>query len=178
MSRTNDVCAAVREIPLLSGLTGQQIIAIAARAERLVYDAGDVIVRDGAICDAAVVIVEGEAICTDGVANAVAEAIGPGAVLSEMAMVVDIEASSTVVARTRIKALRLNQTDIIDVLSNDRAMSECLIAEVSQRLREASEGLRAIEAELGDTAYNAPDGDVSSAAALPAQMPAAPAQTH
>lgn len=154
MSGADEVFCAVRDVPLLKGLSDAQIGLIAAKAQRLVFEAGDILLSQDDVCEAATIIVDGQATCVDGTAAIAGEQVGRGAVLAEMAMVVDIQASSTVVAQSRIKALRIHQSDLIAELSANRDISERLIEEVTLRLRDVAADLRSIEQSL--SVENAP----------------------
>ena len=147
MSSSDIVFRAVRNVPLLRGLTDNQVRAIAARAERVMFSAGDVLVQEGVQHTSTTVIVDGFVECISGIgANAESTVrLQSGTVLTEMAMVVEIEATSTVIAKTQVKAIRIHQRDMLEALESDPDVSERLIEEVSERLRETAADLRAIE---------------------------------
>ncbi|MEM7777591.1 MAG: cyclic nucleotide-binding domain-containing protein [Pseudomonadota bacterium] len=144
---TDQVFRAVREVPLLRGLSDKQVQSIASKAERIVYESGDVLLERDTVCEAATIIVAGDAEDVSSLDD-MPDPIGAGSVLAEMAMVVDIEAATTVVAKTNIKALRIHQADLIAELSDDPAMSERLIDEVTARLRSVAADLETIETSL------------------------------
>ena len=90
------------KVPLFQGLKPLQLTEIARRADRIVYKPGDVIVTAQAESDAAVLVISGEAVRTVGPGLAGdSEDIPPGALISEMTMLIETECTSTVVATCR-----------------------------------------------------------------------------
>ena len=147
MSSVDIVFRAVRDIPLLRGLSDDQVRSISLRAERVMFAPGDTLVVEGNLHASTLILVDGDVECVSGVGQYNGEQIAPGSVLTEMAMVVDVEATTTVIARSPVKAIRIHQSDLLDQLENDPDVSERLIVEVSGRLRETAADLRAIEQE-------------------------------
>lgn len=149
MSMMDEVFRAVRDVPLLHGLSDAQIRTLAQKVERRVFEPGETLLAIDTPCEATMIIVDGVAErVTGALEDPDANTVRAGSVLAEMAMVVDVEPTSTIVAKTRIKALQINQADLIAAIFEDQTLSECLIAEVTLRLRGAAEELQAIEAAL------------------------------
>lgn len=154
-------------VPLFQGLKPLQLTEIARRADRIVYKPGDVIVTAHAEPDAAVLVVSGEAVRTEGpgLEKGGNESIPAGALISEMTMLIETECSSTVVARTPVRALRITRSEMLAHMTDDPSLAEHFIAKISGRLSAFVDGMKKIDtslATLGTPAETAaptvPDG--------------------
>jgi CRP-like cAMP-binding protein len=141
--------APLLKVSLFHGLRPLQISEIARRAERLVFRPGQQIVTAGAEGDCAYVIVSGTAVRTlSPEAGTLAEIIQPGSLLGEMAMLVETEYSSTIVAETPVRALKLTRASMYQQMATDPALAEHLVAKISSRLKSLAAELRAIDDRL------------------------------
>ena len=110
-------------VDLFQGLRPLQITEIARRADRIVYRPGEVMIREREQGDAAVLVISGEAVRVRGPQmSTLAEPVPAGALLGEMAMLIETEHTSTVVAKTAVRALRSSR--------------ECFSAHTSPQRRE------------------------------------------
>ncbi len=151
--------APLLKIELLQGLRPLQITEIARRAERIVFRPGQTIVEAGLEGDAAFVLVSGEAARTKGPdVGPEPEAIATGSLVGEMAMLVDTEYTSTIVAQTAVRALKITRASMYEQMAEDAALAEHLVAKIAARLKHLAVELRAIdqclaaEDEMADTA--------------------------
>jgi CRP-like cAMP-binding protein len=163
-------------VPLFQGLKPLQISEIARRADRIVYKPGDVIVTANADSDAAVLVVSGEAVRTEGPGlSEGVEAVPPGALISEMTMLIETECSSTVVARTAVRALRITRAEMLAHMTDDPTLADHFIEKISGRLSSFVAGLQEIDRSLAalsgepaaESAQGASAGLSKSAAAAP-----------
>lgn len=139
----------LRRVALFQGLRPLQITEIARRAERIVYRAGQSIIEEDAIGDAAILIVSGDAIRTSGPhGSELTEPLAPGTLVGEMAMLVEVQHSSTVIARGQVRALRITREDLRRQMEEDPALAEHFVAMLSTRLHKVSEQYRAIDRQL------------------------------
>jgi CRP-like cAMP-binding protein len=139
--------APLMRVRLFQGLSTAQLTQIARRAERIIYRDGAVITEEGDTADAAILIVAGE---TERVNAGIREAIEPGSLVGEMAMLIDHIYGSTVVARGPVRALRLTRSAMHELMTEDRALSEHMVARISSRLSAMLEDLRAVDGTLAD----------------------------
>lgn len=162
-------------VPLFQGLKPLQLTEIARRADRIVYKPGDVIVTAHAETDAAVLVVSGEAVRTEGpgLDGGSREAVPAGALISEMTMLIETECTSTVVAKTPVRALRITRSEMLAHMTADPTLADHFIEKISGRLSSFVEGLKDIDrslAELGGTpamaAAEAAASQAASAVAL------------
>lgn len=146
----------LRRVALFQGLRPLQITEIARRAERIVYRPGQTIIEEDAIGDAAILIVSGDAVRSSGPhGDQLNEPLAPGTLVGEMAMLVEVQHSSTVIARGQVRALRITREDIRLQMEEDRALAEHFVAMLSTRLHKVSEQYRAIDRQLAEAGRNA-----------------------
>jgi CRP-like cAMP-binding protein len=156
-------------VPLFQGLKPLQISELARRADRIVYRPGEVIVEEHASGDGAVLIVSGEAVRISGPGvgdEPGAEAVPEGALLGEMTMLIETDHSSTIVAKTTVRALRISRAELHAQMADDPALADHFVTKISGRLSTLAEELRQIELGLGEDeeAFStAPGGRVSAA---------------
>ena len=144
------VSAHLVRLDIFQGLKPIQITEIARHAERVVFKPGQTLIEDGRAGDAAVIVVGGEAVRTKApMASATQdELIEPGSMLGEMAMLIETEYSSTVVARTAVRALRITRNSMLAMMLEDASMAEHLVAKVARRLHNIAAELRKIDVVL------------------------------
>lgn len=136
-------------VELFQGLKPLQITEIARRADRIVFKPGDVIVAEDTTGDAAILIVQGDAARVSGPGHrGEIEPVEPGSLVGEMAMLVDTVHSSTVVARSSVRALRISRSELHEQMEADPALAEHFVARISGRLGRLAAELRAIDGAL------------------------------
>lgn len=154
-------------VPLFQGLKPLQLTEIARRADRIVYRPGDVIVAANAEPDAAVLVVSGEAVRTEGPGlGDSAEAIPAGALISEMTMLIETSCTSTVVARTPVRALRITRSEMLAHMTDDPTLADHFIEKISGRLNAFVSGLKEIDSSLEANTAQAAVGELP----MPAQQ--------
>ena len=136
-------------VELFKGLKPLQITEIARRAERIVYRPGDKIIEEGTSGEAAILIVSGDALRVSGPGlSGGAERLPTGALLGEMAMLIETEHTSTVVAKTSVRALRITRSDLHAQMAGDADLIEHFVKRISARLSKLADQLRGVEATL------------------------------
>jgi CRP-like cAMP-binding protein len=129
------ITASLMGVELFQGLSAAQIAALARIAERMVYHPGAIIIENRADGDAAYVLVAGEAVrlSSPGEPRSV-ETVPPGSVIGEMAMLVEVEHTSTVAALSRVRALRIPRSGMIELMLADPTLADHLVARIASRL--------------------------------------------
>lgn len=138
----------LRNLALFQGLSAAQLTEIARRAERVVYRAGDRIITEDATADAAIIIVAGEAHRTSGPDLDEVEVLPVGALLGEMGMLVETTHTSTVVAVSAVRALRIQRAELMAQMARDQSLAEHFVRLVTERLHEIAEAMRAVDRGL------------------------------
>lgn len=162
------VSAHLVRLDIFHGLKPLQITEIARHAERVVYKPGQVLIEDGKPGDAAIIVVAGEAVRTKApmTPGEQEEPIEPGSMLGEMAMLIETDHSSTVVARSTVRALKLTRDAMLSIMLEDSSMAEHLVAKVARRLHAIAAELRKIDVVLAassSTDTNQADGAADAA---------------
>lgn len=138
-------------IEIFRGLRPLQITEIVRRAYRTVYKPGETLIQEGAAGEGAILIVSGEAVRLTGPGSKAGQALPEGTLLAEMAMLIETEHASTVVARTAVRALRITREDMHEQMAEDRALADHFVRRISARLHTISEELRLIDGTLSET---------------------------
>jgi CRP-like cAMP-binding protein len=134
------------KLEIFQGLKPLQITEIARRAYRVVYKPGDVILSENEEGEAAIVIVSGEAVRIAGPGlQEAAESIPAGSLLGEMAMLVETRHSSTIVARTTVRALRIMRDEVQAQMAEDADLADHFVQRITSRLSAVLDALRSID---------------------------------
>ena len=140
------VVQSLLRVELFAGLKPLQVAELARRSDRIVYKPGDFIITEGAIGDAAVLIVKGDAIRISGPAlSQPAEIVTDGSLLGEMAMLIETAHTSTVVARSMTRAIRITRAAVLEQIAADPSIADHLSAKLARRLDVVSQLLRDID---------------------------------
>lgn len=156
------LAGSLSQIDLFQGLSPEQLIEIARKAERITFRAGETIVRAGREGDAAYLLVSGAAVRVAGPdLGEVAEPIAPGSLIAEMAMLIDHVYGSTIMASTPIRALRLTRAAMLERMQADLSLADHLVARITERLTAVAAELRQVDDTLQQHAAenSAPPGN-------------------
>jgi CRP-like cAMP-binding protein len=139
----------LKKAPLFQGLHTSQIRDVARLAERILFRPGETIIEEGVVGEAAIVLVSGTAIRVSGPElGPRGEEVVEGSMIGEMAMLIESEHSSTVIARTPVKALKINRSDLLEHMANDRNLADHFVQVIVGRLTDMAHELRAVEETL------------------------------
>lgn len=142
----DNLSAHLVRLEIFQDLSPLQITEIVRRAERVIYKPGQLLITDGEAGEGAVLIVAGEAVRAKGPLSGLAsEAIEPGSLLGEMAMLVETEHASTVVAVTPVRALRISRHAILDMMLDDPRLAEHFVAKLTRRLHRIAADMRGVD---------------------------------
>lgn len=140
-------------LPLFQGLKPLQVTELVRRADRIIYRPGDIIIAEDQIGEAAIIIVSGDAVrINTHEPGAAAEPVPEGAMISELAMLVETVHTATILARTTVKALRLTREDMHEAMADDPRLAEHLTQKITERLQKTAQELRAVDQALADLA--------------------------
>jgi signal-transduction protein with cAMP-binding, CBS, and nucleotidyltransferase domain len=142
----DDLVAPLSRLPLFTGLQPLQLTQIVRRAERASFRPGDVITKAGRPGDGAYLLVSGTAHRVAGPdLAATPEVVEPGSLIGEMAMLVDHDYASTIVARDRVFCLKLLCKEMHALMREDITLAEHFRDRMAERLMRTAEELRRIE---------------------------------
>lgn len=154
-------------LPLFRGLTPLQLTEIVRRAERIIYRPGDALVIENQPSDAAIVVISGTCVRVDDNGDVSekrrGEVVPEGSIIAELAMLIEIEHTMTVIAQGPVKALRLTRQKILGLMEEDPTLAQHFSACITSRLKLLANELKAIDCDA-DEATIAPQLPPKSAA--------------
>ncbi len=149
------VVQSLLRVDLFRGLKPLQLAELARRSDRIVYKAGDAIISEGAAGDAAVLIVSGDAVRTSGpLHTADVEPVPDGSLLGEMAMLIETDYTSTVIARSMTRAVRITRQAVLTQITADASLADHLSQKLVSRLHAVSLQLQEIDDAFARTDHS------------------------
>jgi CRP-like cAMP-binding protein len=163
------VVAPLLRVPLFEGLKPLQITEIARQAERLRFRHGQIITKAGEPGDGAFLIVSGDAACVEKPeVLATPEPIAPGSLVGEMAMLIEHDYGSTVIAQGElVLCLKITRAAMHAQMLDDSALAEHLRSRIAERLHRVQEELRQIDDALAACSTEAVEEKEPALSSLP-----------
>jgi CRP/FNR family transcriptional regulator, cyclic AMP receptor protein len=135
--------------PLFAGLTPAQLKTLALGCERATLEDGEALIVRGTPGDCAYLVVRGTVVRTEHpLAAAEPETFGVGTLVGEMAMLIETEHTSTIVARGKVSVLRLQRAMIEQLVVADPALGTHLADYVMGKVDAVLGGLKRMAAVL------------------------------
>jgi len=145
----DNLVAPLLRLPIFAGLKPLQLAEIVNRAERLRFWPSDLLTKVGQPGDGAYLIVSGPAHRLPGPGLATPpEPIVPGSLIGELAMLVEYDYGSTIVARDRVFCLKLMRSAMHAHMREDASLAEHFRDRLTERLRHTAGELRRIDQGL------------------------------
>ena len=136
----------LRRIPLFGNIEPAKLKLLAFTSERLTYDKGQTLFRQGDMGDAAYIILEGEADVVvsmpPGEPRKVA-GLGRHDIIGEIAVLCDVPRTATVVAGSRLVTLRISKENFIRMITEFPQMAVEILRELARRLEKTTQQLHA-----------------------------------
>ena len=127
----------LKSVPLFADLNANELDVVAQAATELDFDAGKVLMTQGALAHEMFVVLEGTLeVARDG--EPIAE-IGPGGIAGEMALLTHAHRHATVSAKTDIKVLYIDGRSFQGVLEEAPSIAVKMLPIVAGRVIENSE---------------------------------------
>jgi CRP/FNR family cyclic AMP-dependent transcriptional regulator len=157
MSLQQDV-EVLRSIPLFAKIEPQKLKLLAFTSERVEFDAGERLFRQGDPGDAAYILLEGEAdvvIESNGAPLPVAR-LHRGDIVGEIAILCDVPRTASVVAATRLVTLRIAKENFFNLVTQYPQVAVEIMSEIASRLHQTTQQLSAATARLRAMAEHKP----------------------
>ena len=140
----------LRRIPFFAEIEPAKLKLLAFMSERVGYDAGKTLFRQGDRADAAYLIIEGEAeIIVDTPSGPVTIAtLGSNEIVGEMAILCDVPRTATVQAKSRLVALRIGKDPFMRMVREFPSMAVSIMRELANRLELTNKQLRTALSEV------------------------------
>lgn len=134
----------LRNIPLFAKIEPSKLKLLAFTSERLTYQAGQVLCRQGDIGDAAYIIIDGVATVRIGTPNGDIEVarLGRGDVVGEIAILCDVPRTATVSATEKVTALKITKELFFRLINEFPQIAIEIMRELAARLERTNAQLR------------------------------------
>ena len=135
----------LRRVPFFAEIEPAKLKLLAFMSERVGFDDGKFLCRQGDPGDAAYLIIEGEVdIVLEGSAGPLIVAtLGSNEIVAEMAILCDAPRNASVRAKGRVVALRISKEPFMRMVREFPAMAVSIMRELAQRLDSTNNQLRA-----------------------------------
>ena len=152
MSKLQAEVDLMRSIPMLANLPPHKLKLLAFASDRVTYEPGEELFRQGDEADAAYIVIDGQAdvvvVPPDGGEGSVVAQLGPNSFVGDMAIVADIPRTATVRARKRLDALRIRRDHMMDMIRDTPDLAMEILRELVDRLAKTTHDLSEARAEI------------------------------
>jgi CRP-like cAMP-binding protein len=139
------VLESLRRVPVFANLTSAQIAEIGRGARRCAFRAGEVIAGAGEPGDGAYLLLSGEAVCiTTASGRGPREPVEPGSLVGELAMLVEHDYRTTVVAQGWVDCLKLERSTLHEQMRADPGIARRIADAIRGRLNPVAAKLQVI----------------------------------
>ena len=140
----------LRRVPAFSEIEPAKLKLLAFMSERVGFDHGKFLCRQGDQADAAYLIIEGEAdIILEGPAGPITVAtLGANDIVGEMAILGDVPRNASVRAKGRLVALRIAKDPFMRMVREFPSMAVSIMQELAHRLDSTNNQLRTATFEV------------------------------
>jgi CRP-like cAMP-binding protein len=140
----------LQRIPLFAKVEASKLKLLAFTSERIAFEAGHVLFRQGDMGDAAYIILEGEAeVLVNGPSGPVLVAVlGRDAFVGEIAILCDVPRTASVRARQRLVCLRIAKELFLRLINEFPQIAIAVVRELAHRLEMSNEKLRETVAQV------------------------------
>ena len=140
----------LRRVPFFAEIEPPKLKALAYVSERIGFDDGKIVCRQGDPGDAAYLIIDGEAdIVLEGPTGPVTVAtLGANDLVGEMAIITSEPRNATVRAKGRLTALRIGKDPFMRMVREFPSMAVSIMQELAHRVNDTNNQLRAARSEV------------------------------
>ena len=140
----------LRRVPFFAEIEPGKLKLLAFMSERVGFDAGKNLCRQGDPGDAAYLIIEGEVdiILEGGGVPLTVATLGANEIVAEMAILCDVPRNATVRAKGRVVALRISKDLFMRMVREFPTMAVSIMQELAHRLDLTNNQLRTAQSEV------------------------------
>jgi CRP/FNR family cyclic AMP-dependent transcriptional regulator len=140
----------LREVPIFASVELSKLKLLAFASQRLSFDPGQVLCREGDHGDTAYVIIEGSAdvLVSVGDAEVKVASVGRNDFVGDMAILCDMPRTATVRAATRCETLVIGKAQLMGLLRSFPDMSIAMMRVLAGRLERTNRALAQAQQEL------------------------------
>lgn len=147
----NDDVELLRRIPMFAKVEPAKLKLLAFTSERVTYEAGQELVRQGDAADAAYVILDGstQVIVDSPRGPLVVAELKQNDLIGEIAILCDMPRTATVKAVTRVTTLKITKDLFFQMVIDFPAMGVEVMRELAHRLEKTTADLREARSRVG-----------------------------
>jgi CRP/FNR family cyclic AMP-dependent transcriptional regulator len=140
----------LRRVPYFADIEPAKLKLLAFLSERVAFDPGKSLVRQGDRADAAYVIIEGEAEVIAETPNGpvILATLGENEIVGEIAILCEVPRTATVRAKRRVVALRISKEPFMRMVREFPGMAVSIMSELAHRLELTNQQLRTALSEV------------------------------
>ena len=153
MTKLDDVVVPLLSARIFSGLSPMQLKSLALEAEAVTFKRGELLIRTYQEGDAAYLIGSGTVV-EQGDDDEPAREFGVGTMIGELAMLVETLHSSTIVARSQVRALRFKREAVHALMEKDPVLADHFVGKMRARLAETAVKLREVDRLFASPSYD------------------------
>ena len=145
-----DEVSVMRRIPLFAHIDTKQLKLLAFTSERIVFEAEQMLFRQGDDGDAAYVLLDGEAdVLVDAPSGPVPVArLGRNAIVGEIAILCDVPRTASIMAVSRLETVRITKAQFLGLLTESPQLAVEIMKILAQRLARTSMELSEARSQL------------------------------
>ena len=141
----------LREHAIFGELPERALKDLVIRSDRVVFTAGELMLRQGDPSDFALLITEGHVdVLVDGPQDAVQLGqLSAGALIGEIGVFADLPRTANVRARTPVEALKIGRDDVLQIGGEDPAFLRAVMSELGKRIAAFNQAIGFYTTALG-----------------------------
>jgi CRP-like cAMP-binding protein len=140
------VLESLRRVPLFACLTSEQIAEIGRGARRCAFGPGEIIAEAGESADGAYLLLSGKAACRASPdTRGPREPVEPGSLVGELAMLVERDYGTTVVAQGWVDCLKLERATFQEQMRAHPGIAQRIADTIRSRLTQVAAEFRIID---------------------------------
>ena len=154
-SKINDEVGMLRSLPMFSNMPTAKLKLLAFASDRVTFQKGEVLFRQGDDGDAAYIVIDGTAdvlVSTGGPAGGEADVkvaeLTENAFVGDMAIISDMPRTATVRAATKLTTLRIRKEHMMEMVRDSQELALAVLREVVARLAKTTKDLSDARAEV------------------------------
>jgi CRP/FNR family transcriptional regulator, cyclic AMP receptor protein len=140
----------LRRVPFFAEIEPAKLKLLAFMSERVGFDQGKAVVRQGDPADAAYLIIDGEAevVVATPAGPVTIATLGANEIFGEIAILCNVPRTATVRAKNRLVALRISKEPFMRMVREFPNMAVSIMQELAHRLESTNNRLRTALAEV------------------------------
>ncbi len=137
----------LKSVELFSRIPGEELAQLAAIAQEVTFEKGELIIQEGEPGDSLYLIVEGEVMVHKLGQNITR--LGQRESFGEMSLIDNEPRSASITAISDTTCLKIERDDFFDLMTENPEIAQGVIQVLSERLREADRKLSELAKQLG-----------------------------